>query len=114
MRGARNGSGYRHSVTEFQIGGTSADDAWFNDGFRDLRIFEVVHTCHSNLPDKIRATFASKLPVEQFIIVAAQKSMLKKIDPFLRGELGMVPYANRIRLELITPYVDAFLRGRRK
>lgn len=106
--------GYRHSDTEFAIGDTAADNAWFNDGFRDLRVFEIVHTCYSNLPEKIRAAFASKLPIEQFTVVAAQKSMLKKIDLLLRAELGMVPYANRIRFELITPYLDAFLKGQRR
>jgi hypothetical protein len=106
--------GYRHSETEFQVGDSAADNAWFNEGFRDLRLFEIVHTCYSNLPGKIRAAFASKLPIEQFTIIAAQKSMLQQIDLLLRAELGMVPYADKIHLELITPYLDAFLKGQRK
>ena len=108
--------GYKHSVIEFQTPGTmqATDVAWFNDGYRDLRLFEFVHTCYRNLPEKITAAFASKLPIEQFTVVAAQKSMLKKIDLFLRAELGMVPYANKIGFELITPYLDAFVKGRRK
>jgi hypothetical protein len=103
--------GYRHSKTEFVIEGVAADNAWFNDSFDDLHVFELVHTCYTNLPDKIKAAFASNLPIEQFTIVAGQKSMLKKIDLFLRAELGVVPYINRIRLELITPYLNAFLKG---
>ena len=45
-------------------------------------------------------------------IIAGQKSLLKKIDLFLRSELGMVPYSNRISFEVITPYFEAFLKGR--
>ena len=106
--------GYQHSIIEFKVPGTTqaADVAWFNEGFRDLHLIEFVHTCYTNLPDKIRAAFASKLPIEQFTIIAGQKSLLKKIDLFLRSELGMVPYSNRISFEVITPYFDAFLKGR--
>lgn len=108
--------GYQHSIIEFKVPGTmqAADVAWFNEGFRDLHLIEFVHTCYTNLPDKIRAAFASKLPIEQFTIIAGQKSLLKKIDLFLRAELGMVPYSNRICFEVITPYLDAFLKGQLK
>ncbi len=105
--------GYKHSESEFPIPGTThaVDVAWYNEKFQDLCVFEVVHTCTDNLSKSIRTTFESGVPIKSLTIVSAQKNISKKIELIIKSDLTLFHYIGKINFELITPYLEAFLKG---
>jgi len=106
--------GYHHSISEYIIAGTThpSDCAWFNDKFKNLRIFEIVHKSWDNLPQSIKTTFESGMPIENLTIITAQKVISKKIEMMIRADTTLSPYLDRVTFEVITPYMEAFVKGR--
>lgn len=71
---------------EWIVPGTNhpADAAWRVDGV--WQTFEVVDTCgEQNLADHVRATFSAGSPVAKMTIVAAQKSVLRRLEEHLNS-----------------------------
>jgi hypothetical protein len=106
--------GYQHSISEYLIAGTrhKSDCAWFNDKFRNLHVFEIVHTSWNNLPQSIKTTFESDMPIENLTVITAQKAISKKIEMIICADTTLSPYLDRVTFEVITPYMEAFVKGR--
>ena len=90
---------------EWPVPGTNhpADVAWKIDGA--WHVFEVVATCHDNLPSHLKACFIDSSDVATVTIVAPQKRMLKKLQGIVEAVPELTPFQERIRYEPIEPFV---------
>ena len=88
--------GYK-AQTEVTVPGTShrADAAYEQEG--KLHVFEAISTCDENLTDHLHACFVQSKAVATVTIVAAQKSILTRLEHGISKDPAMRPFLERIR-----------------
>jgi len=88
--------GYK-AQTEVTVPGTShrADVAYEQEG--KLHVFEVISTCEENLGLHLSACFIQSKAVATMTIVAAQKSILNRLERTISQDAARQPFLDRVR-----------------
>lgn len=92
--------GYDESVVEFSVPGTThpADGCWKVDG--KWQAFEVVVTCKENISSHLDSILRrATAPIDSVTIVAAQKSVLQRLQSEIEGSLKFIDQLHRIHYE---------------
>lgn len=88
--------GYK-AQTEVAVPGTNhrADAAYEHEG--KLHVFEVISTSEENLTDHLHACFVQSKAVATVTIVAAQKSILNRLEKVISQDAALQPFLDRVR-----------------
>lgn len=70
-----------------------------------LHLCEIINKCHANLIAHLSACFLGSRSVETVTVIAFTKNHLADVRGLVAAEASLRPFAERIRFEVIEPYM---------